>query len=435
MLKNLEEKNPEPYEVFAKGKDGIVFPTEVEAKTITYNEEQIRVVAIRNITDRKKTEKELIRQKEKAEESNRLKTQFLNNMSHEIRTPLNGIVGFTQFLDDPDLTAEKKSHFVNIIQSSSVQLTRIIDDIIEISKLETKQVKPRMEKINLNSILFELFSIFELKAKEKQVSLHLNKGLPDIKSEIYTDKTKILKILNNLVENALKFTAKGQVEIGYALNAGKIDIWVEDTGIGISPDKHSIIFERFSQAGTFTSTEYGGLGLGLSIAKENTELIGGELTLESAIEEGAKFNVSIPYDPVHPAQDESSDTEKKAYDYHVLIGEDEEVNFIFLEFLLQEFNENIKIHNVRNGQEAVDYSNANADIDLILMDLKMPILNGYDAAKQIKETKPDLPIVAISAFSGTEEKQRAFDLGFLDFLMKPIDVTYFNKLCHSILKR
>ena len=119
----------------------------------------------------------------------------------------------------------------------------------------------------------------------------------------------------------------------------------------------------------------------------------------------------------------------------MLIGEDEEVNFIFLEFLLQEFNENIKIHNVRNGQEAVDYSNANADIDLILMDLKMPILNGYDAAKQIKETKPDLPIVAISAFSGTEEKQRAFDLGFLDFLMKPIDVTYFNKLCHSILKR
>ena len=433
VLANLQKKNPEPYEVYARKKDGTIIPTEVEAKSIHYQDEILRVVAIRDITERKKAEAELIRQKDKAEESNRLKTQFLNNMSHEIRTPLNGIVGFTQFLDDPDLPAEKKSHFVNIIQSSSTQLVRIIDDIIEISKLETKQVKPRKEKVSINSMLLELFSIFELNAKEKNISLHLKKGLSDYDSVIFTDKTKLLKILNNLVENALKFTAKGFVEIGYELIENDLKIWIKDSGIGIPLPKQKLIFERFSQADSETSAVYGGLGLGLAIATENTNLLGGKITIDSIENEGATFNVMIPYVPVNEPKEETVNDAKGQYKYHVLIAEDEEVNFIFLEFLLQNMNKEIKIANVRNGEEAIQYCAENSDLDLVFMDVKMPIVNGFEATLEIRKTNKNIPIVAITAFSGYADRERANQVGCNDFMTKPIDANLFRKICEKNL--
>jgi PAS domain S-box-containing protein len=433
VFENLKIKNPNSYEIQARKKNGDIVPVEVKAKSISYDNEVLRVVAIRDITERNKAEKELIRQRNKAEESNKLKTQFLNNMSHEIRTPLNGIVGFTQFLDDPDLSEEKKKHFINIIQSSSNQLVRIIDDIIEISKLETKQVKPINEEVNLNSLLLELFSIFEIKAKEMNLSLHLIKGLNDQRSTILTDKTKLLKVLNNLVENALKFTHHGEVEIGYKKTDNQLIIWVKDSGIGVPEKNQKIIFERFSQAEKNTSRVYGGLGLGLSIAKENTHLLGGEITIQSKLNKGATFNVIIPYNPVHIEDELEEEDVLDSHQIKVLVAEDEEVNFMFLEFLLQEIQSNIQIVNVRNGQKAIEYCEENGDVDLVFMDLKMPLVDGFDATSTIKTQNSSIPIVAISAYSGIEDKERAKESGCDDFLTKPIDIEKFKSICKKYI--
>lgn len=249
------------------------------------------------------TNSELAKAKQKAENSDRLKTEFINNMSHEIRTPMNGIMGFSRLLDKENLSTEKTKLYTNIIINSGNQLMRIIDDILEISKLETKQVKINNTEICLNDLLLEQFSIFDIKAKEKRIPLYLKKGLNDNESKILTDEVKLVKIIENLIENALKFTSEGYVELSYKIEKlgenAFIQISVKDTGIGIRPEKQEIIFQRFSQEDDELSLKVGGLGLGLAIAKENTELLGGKLSLISEKGKGSTFFVTIPYNPVN----------------------------------------------------------------------------------------------------------------------------------------
>ncbi len=430
VKQKMMEVNPKPYEIIGVRKDGENIPLEIHAKNVTYDGENLRVVAIRDISERKRVEKELILQRNRAEESNNLKTQFLNNLSHEIRTPLNGIVGFSQLLNDPKLTEENRRHFRNIIQNSSLQLSRIIEDLIEISILETKQISPLFEEVNLNTLLHELFSIFELKSKEKGVKLLLQNGLPDEGSWIITDKTKLSKVLNNLVENALKFTTKGKVEIGYALVDEKIKIWVEDTGIGIEKIKQNLIFDRFSQAGKSTSKEFGGLGLGLSIAKENMELLNGAIKVESKMNKGSKFSILLPYkqgfEPKIKKDKASSNFE---FDFKVLIAEDEEVNYTFLEFILKNMESKINIVRAKNGKEAMALFSGSHDFDLIFMDLKMPQMDGIKAAKLIKQKNPMIPIIAITAYSSKEERDLALNVGCDDILTKPVSVDKFKEMC------
>jgi PAS domain S-box-containing protein len=378
-----------------------------------------------DITDRKQTERELLIAKEKAEESSRLKNEFLHNMSHEIRTPMNGIVGFAQLLNDADLSAENQKKFTKIINSSSEQLLRIIDDILEISQLETKQVIANEEKVCLNELLFELFSIFEIKAKEKGIPLYLKKALPDNLSFIYTDKVKINKIVSNLVENALKFTQTGYIDMGYQLLDNKIEIFIEDTGIGISPEYHEVVFERFSQEVNSLAKVYGGLGLGLSIAKENTELLGGQITLKSEKGKGSTFFVKIPYKPVFSdGEQNGSDKNIKInhqIEYHtVLIAEDDETNYLYLETLLERFNPNLKIIHARNGQEAVEICHNRKEINLVLMDIKMPLMNGNAATKEIKSFRPELPVIAQTAYSTNDDNNLSKSAGCDDFISKPI---------------
>ncbi|HKJ43722.1 MAG TPA: ATP-binding protein [Sunxiuqinia sp.] len=255
-----------------------------------------------DITKIKETEKELIEAKEKAEESNRLKTEFLHNMSHEIRTPINGIMGFSVLLRDMDLSKEKQKRHIEFIIDCSNQLLRIISDILEISQLETKQVKARQEKVCLNELLVSLFPIFELKAKEKNIAFSFEKSLSDRESTMISDPVKINKIVSNLLENAVKFTQSGSVEIGYNLRSSLVEIYVKDTGIGINPEKQKAIFDRFSQEDEGLSRLYGGLGLGLAIARENAELLGGKVRLESEKGKGATFYLTIPYVPFHSSQ-------------------------------------------------------------------------------------------------------------------------------------
>jgi len=385
-----------------------------------------------DVTDLKKYEVDLILAKEKAEESDRLKTEFINNLSHEIRTPMNGILGFSDFLNDSNLTDDKRKYFVSIIQNSGKQLLRIIDDILEISKLETKQVKTFQTKICLNDLLLGLFSIFDLKAKENKVPLYLKKGLPDDACVVVTDETKLVKIVGNLLDNALKFTDEGFIEFGYKLKEQMIEIYVKDTGIGIASDKLEMIFERFSQAERTLTQKTGGLGLGLSIAKENAELIGGRIHVKSKMGEGTTFYLILPYSADN--QNVNSYFEGLNDPKHVvLVVEDEELNYLFLETLLESFDMQFTILHAKNGDEAIDICQIQPEVELVLMDLKLPIIDGYEATREIKKARPNLPIVAQTAYSSQADKERATEAGCDDFITKPIRKKRLQELLNRYL--
>ena len=386
-------------------------------------------VIFADITERKLLELMRIADKEKAEESKKLSNDFISNLSHEIRTPMNGILGFTKFLSDPTLTDIKRKHYVSIIQNSGNQLMRTMDDLLEFSKLGTKQVKTIEKEVCLNDFFFELFTVFDVKAKENKIPLYLRKGLSDKESTVLIDETKLNNVLGNLLENALKFTRNGFIEFGYKQIGSNLEIYVKDTGIGIKIDRQKSIFGRFSKEEKESSKNIGGLGLGLWIARENTDLLGGKITLTSKKDKGSTFFVTLPYAPALINLDNNSSTpdlkeeeeEEEAHKCNILIAEDEEINFLFLEILLKnEVDLHCSIIHAKNGKEAVAICQKNPEIDFVLMDLKMPVMDGFEAIKLIKEFRPELPIVAQTAFSSAEDKERVFAAGFNDFLSKPI---------------
>ena len=272
----------------------------------------------------------------------------------------------------------------------------------------------------------ELFSVFDIKAKENQIPLYIKTELTDEQSTIFTDKSKLNKIVSNLLENSLKYTNKGSVNFGYKLINNKLEIFVKDTGIGINLEKQKIIFERFSQENEETSKSLGGLGLGLSIARENTELLGGEISVNSIKWQGSTFTVSIPYKPVNSNveidNDKNNIIEAKPK-YTILVAEDEEINYLFIEILVSKiFDQNCYILHAKDGLEAVEICNKRADIDFVLMDINMPNMNGFDATKGIRKLKPNLPIIAQTAYSSPEDKEKAFSAGCNAFISKPINI-------------
>ncbi len=370
-----------------------------------------------DITELKNIQNDLIKAKEKAEESDRLKTAFLNNISHEIRTPLNAICGFSSFLNDDNLTNKERNHYVEIIQDSSNQLLHIVTDIISISALETRQVSLNISNLIINNLISELYTIFELRSKKNNILLQTHKPLTDIQSEILTDKAKITQILTNLLENALKFTKQGAIEFGYELKENELIFFVKDSGIGIKPEVHQKIFDRFIQADKTIQTNYGGTGLGLSISKGFVELLGGKIWVQSEPEKGSTFYFTIPYKPVTKIDLITTNLKSKISDeITILVAEDEMLNFSFIELLLKKLN--LKVIHAHNGQEAVDICKANPNISLILMDIKMPKMDGHTAAKIIKELKPEIPIIAQSAYA-MEHEQSKYEGIFDDYLPKP----------------
>ncbi|MGE0021915.1 MAG: response regulator [Draconibacterium sp.] len=375
----------------------------------------------RDITERKQMEDKLIEAKEKAEESDNLKTAFLHNISHEIRTPLNAIVGFSGLLSDPETDAEKRKHFIDIILQSSDQLLLIIADIVDIATIEAGQVKIIEKEIELNSMLKLLFDQFLLKANKQNITLALNSFLPDTEIRIIADETKLSQILSNLISNALKFTKQGNVNFGYQIKEDEIEFVVEDTGIGIPATMHNEIFKRFRQVESTTARQFGGSGLGLSISKAYVEMLGGKIWLDSDLGKGSTFYFTIPYKRAQKtvSSDKSitGSGNRIKQQKTLLVAEDEDSNFMLLEELLSGLNSNIL--RAVNGLEAVEICKSNRQIDLVLMDIKMPVMDGYEATRQIRNFLPVLPIIAQTAYTSEVDRNKALVCGCNDFISKP----------------
>jgi PAS domain S-box-containing protein len=419
-----------------KKKSGESYWINVAISPIYKNSDISNFVAVsEDITEKKKMIEDLIAAKEKAEESSRLKTEFLHNMSHEIRTPMNGIIGFSDMLSNKNISNEERTQFAVIIKESSLQLLSIIDDILEISRLETHQASVHLEEFCLNTLLNELHTLFSLKAKEKNLDFKLKTEMDNDKSFITTDKTRMNRILSNLLENAFKFTNKGFIELGYYLKKDQIILYVKDTGIGVLPENLNYIFERFTQEEKELSRKYGGLGLGLSISRENARLLKGEITVESEKNKGSTFYFSTPYTSSRNSQTEPAsgirkiDTESNI---SILLAEDEKINYLYIKTLLKN-NTVLKINLLHavNGKEAIDLCIENPNIDLVLMDLRMPVLDGFEATKEIKSRFPHLPVIALTAYSTEADRELAFKYGCDDFISKPV---YREKLFELIYK-
>ncbi len=396
---------------------------------------------IQDITEQKNVEEALKDAKQKAEESDRLKTAFLANMSHEIRTPMNAIIGFTNLLSFPDVTPEKKQEYIDKINKSSEILLHLIDDIIDISKIEAQQVHIHYQPCFINKIMHELYITYDEekhRLNKPEVDLRLSRENNDSGFIIYSDPSRLKQIMSNLIANAIKFTDKGYVEFGYNTLAtpGYIRFYVKDTGIGIDKKQRDYIFDRFWKGINAKTKLYRGTGIGLTISKKLTELLNGKIWVESSTDSGSIFYLELPLKKSIEKQRESSvqipDT--KILNWHdktILIAEDEELNYMYLEEALRKTK--AQIIWAKDGKEAVEKFSQPSQkaIDLVLMDIKMPEMNGYDATRKIKQHNPKTPVIAQTAYAMTGEKELILDAGCDDYISKPVKV---KKLLNTIKK-
>ncbi len=404
-----------------------------------YNENDVQLLEfvadqISTTIQRKKVENELNSALAQAQESDRLKSAFLANMSHEIRTPMNGIIGFSELCLDPNITKEKQKEYANIVIKSSKRLLSIVNDILDISKIEAGAVILEQETVNLNKLFEELNTFFKPIAQENKLVLICEKGLENYKSSIETDKTKLNQVLTNLLSNAFKFTDAGSVTFGYQLIENNLQFYVKDTGIGVGEDLQNKIFDRFSQGTPNLSKQLKGTGLGLAITKKIVELFNGEIWLNSS-DNGTTVYFTIPYikskTPLISTviEEQKPTILMKNKELTILVAEDEEYNMMYIAELFS--STNFKIIEADNGKKAVELVQNHPEIQLVLMDIKMPVMDGNEAMKEIKKLRPSLPVIALSAFAMESDKERALSLGFNAYLTKPLD----RKLLFGLIEK
>jgi PAS domain S-box-containing protein len=382
------------------------------------------VVNVRDITTIKEYEQEIVKAKEKAEESDRLKTAFLQNMSHEIRTPMNAIMGFSDLLSGTFDDKPKLERFSKIINQRCIDLLEIINDILDISKIESGQLPVNVEKCNLSELFADLSAFFN-EFQKRIGKQHIHFTMADScnfsgSKYIITDVGKLKQIFINLINNAFKFTNEGKIEAGCRFNEkNKLIFYVTDTGIGIPADKNQLIFERFIQLNPDANKVVSGTGLGLSIVKGLVTLLGGKIRLESEPNLGSTFEFEIPYETAETARKNVNELEianKGLVNKVVLIVEDDDYNADYLKEILA--GNGLVILHAENGQQAVDIAVSNP-IDLILMDIRLPDFDGYEAIRQIRNLKPELKIIAQTAYASHDDRQKAIDAGCIDYISKP----------------
>ena len=384
--------------------------------------------------EKEKRAVELTIAKEKAEESDNLKTAFLQNMSHEIRTPLNGIIGFSKFLNAEYLNKDDIKEITSIIIISGKRLLEIVNNVLDIAKIRTGQVNIEKKSILIKSMFSDLINFFTPLTKVKKINL--KSSIPSGKYQaINSDESKIYQILTNLINNAIKFTKSGNIDFGYEIKGSDVLFFVKDTGIGIPVEQFERIFDRFTQADKSIATNYDGVGLGLAICKGLVELLGGRIWVESKINHGTTFFFTIPFtaDTMPPIEEiKNTEVTLKPNSGKILIVEDDWVNSQYFDRLF--VNSKLILIHAENGEEAVNLVQSTPDIDLILMDIRMPVMDGMEATKQIKKIKPELPIIAQTAFAYNEEKKNILAAGFNEYLTKPIDELKLFGLINKYLK-
>lgn len=370
--------------------------------------------------------KQLIISKQKAEESDKLKSSFLANLSHEIRTPMNAIIGFSDLLNDSKLSEKDKAEYLKIIRNSGSNLVSIIEDLLEMSKIDAKQISPKLVSFDLNKCVQDLFDSIKVTIPAvKKIDFQVIYNPSPTSRNILSDEVKLKQIITNLITNAIKYTENGTVAFGYTVNEKEniLEFTVKDSGIGIDKKNVSIIFDRFRRIEDDFSVELSGLGLGLAICKAYIEMLGGSIKVESTVGVGSNFVFTIPlqYDEstIEKTEQEVRDDFESNSDKVILIAEDDNINFLLLKKILE--LKNYTTIRAANGQEAVTICSTNPAIDLVFMDIKMPIMDGYSAFEKIKVFLPNLPVIAQTAHSSSEDRERVMQAGFTSYITKPLD--------------
>lgn len=463
-MKKLAELNSIHFETEHYHKDGHIVYFDVIANIIKVRDEDYVVAFHRDMTDRKQAElllkakneeiatqneeyqilndelimvnEELLKAKHKAEESDKLKTAFLANMSHEIRTPLNGIMGFIELLHRKKITEEKRAQYIDIINSNSSQLISIIDDLIDIAKIESDQLNISIEPTDIGNLLSEIYFSYNIKLSKAGLVTKLILNNENTSCIVLTDRNRLKQIIENLLNNAIKFTNYGEIYFGFTKKGEFLEFYVKDSGIGIDEINLEKIFDRFWQVEIGMTRKYGGTGIGLSICKAFIEKLGGKIWVESKVMVGSTFYFTIPINnnetivektQIHKGMRHSDDFKNAS----VLIAEDEDMNYFFFEESLEDFN--VKIIRAKDGHEALQIAKSTPDLKLILMDIKMPNMNGYEATKLIKQIRPDLPIIAQTAYAQVGDREKALESGCDDYISKPVNMDVFNGLLTKYL--
>jgi PAS domain S-box-containing protein len=404
-------------------KDGSLIDVEISSHALPASKgKHHRMVMAYNVTDRQKAKDELEKAKSMAEASDRLKTAFLNNISHEVRTPLNGILGAVNIINEPDLGPDDMAEMLEIINESTERLIRTITDYMDISLINSGNLEYRPKNCSINAIIRQVADTFRWTASRKNIDLRLI--LPDNLQalELETDCELMSKALYQIVHNAIKYCNQGHVAIGLQREEKQLVVYVQDTGIGISEESQEHIFEPFIQEDMSSSRKYEGSGLGLAIVKGIMDVLGGSVAVESEKGVGSVFRLCLPVkEPVKVKKtaDDSDLMQTKPHHAVVLIAEDDDSNYIVLELLLRQMS-TAKLIRARNGEEAVRLALSEQDICLVMMDLRMPVMDGLEATRLIKAKKPELNILAITAYAMSGDEHKALSAGCNDYIAKPV---------------
>ena len=419
-------------ELEAMRKDGSHLYISLNLSAVKIMDHWHAVGIISDITTRKKAAQELIAAKKKAESSDRLKTAFINNISHEVRTPLNGIIGFADLITKNDITNEEKLSFISMIKSSSKRLLDTMTSYMDISMIVTGNMQLQQKPFDLHQLLHSMYDQFKPMCVIKNITLNLRVPDPSNFLVLNADMSIYTKILSHLLDNAVKFTSEGEISFGYSRQGSIFRFFVSDTGVGIQKEIQPVIFEQFMQEDDSNIRAFDGSGLGLSIVRGLVRLLGGDIEFESEKGHGTTFFFHIPCEEIPFFKDQGPVKPDKVIQTGkpvILIAEDDETNYLYIKTILQ--RKGYSIIWASNGKEAVDLCESHQEISLVIMDIKMPEMDGLAATRLIKTIRPDLTVIAVTAFAMTGDEKKAREAGCDDYLTKPLNKRLlFEKISH-----